>query len=119
MNLLVEIENMKEFKSLNLIPDVSGGFGLMQIGIFDWLAQNTFMAVGIFFILFVVILVIYFKLFVRIIYEGTTYRHYRKGRLMREGDKGGTIFLLPFFDKLEIIPPTEPNPDSFDDTLFE
>ena len=89
----------------------------MQTGMLDWLSQNLFIAVGIMFVLFVVILAIYFKLFVRIIYEGTTYRHYRKGRLMQESDKGGTVFLLPFFDKLEIIPPADPTVEDIADYL--
>lgn len=89
----------------------------MQTGIMDWLAQNTFVAVGIFFILFVVILAIYFKLYARIINEGTTYKHFRKGRLMRESDKGGMVVLIPFFDKLEIIPPDEPSVEDTADYL--
>ena len=89
----------------------------MQAGIMDWLAQNLLITVGIFFTVFVVILAIYFKLYVRIIYEGTTYKHYRKGRLMRESDKGGTIFLLPFFDNLEVIPPAESTVEDIADYL--
>ena len=57
------------------------------------------------------------KLYARIIYVGTTYKHFRKGRLLRESDKGGTIFLIPFLDKLEIIPPDEPSVEDTADYL--
>jgi hypothetical protein len=65
----------------------------------------------------VVILAIYFKLYARIIYEGTTYKHFRKGRLMRESNKGGMVVLIPFLDKLEIIPPDEPSVEDTADYL--
>ena len=95
----------------------------LQADMLDWLAQNLLFLVGIIFILQVVMLAIYAKLFVRIIQKGTTYRHYRKGRLKRESEKGGMIFLIPFLDKLEIIPPAEPTlegtNDYFDDKEFE
>jgi len=53
--------------------------------------------------LFVIILIIYIKLYVRIFYEGTLYRHYRKGRLLTENDQGGMVALIPFFDRLEVF----------------
>ena len=95
----------------------------MQADLMEWFSQNLLLTVGMFFILQVVVLAIYAKLFVRIIQNGTTYRHYRKGRLKRESEKGGMIFLIPFLDKLEIIPPAEPTledtNDYFDDKEFE
>lgn len=96
---------------------------MIQSGSMNWFAENVLLSVLIIFIVLVVILGIYLKLQVHVIYEGTIYRHYRKGRLLLESDKGGMIFLLPFFDKLEIIPPTEPTSedttDYFDDKEFE
>ncbi|TFG95083.1 hypothetical protein E4H12_14015 [Candidatus Thorarchaeota archaeon] len=95
----------------------------MQADLMEWFSQNLLLTVGILFILQVVLLAIYAKLFVRIIQEGTTYRHYRKGRLLRESIKGGMVVLLPFLDKLEIIPPVEPTlkdtNDYFDDKESE
>ncbi|MGY5881538.1 MAG: hypothetical protein RTV31_14905 [Candidatus Thorarchaeota archaeon] len=85
----------------------------------NWFAENVFLTFLFILILLVVILAIYFKLYVRIIYEGTTYKHFRKGLLLRESNKGGTVFLLPFFDKLEIVNPAEPTSHSFDDNEFE
>ncbi|MGY5859432.1 MAG: hypothetical protein RTU63_08680 [Candidatus Thorarchaeota archaeon] len=77
----------------------------MQAGISNWFAQNLFLTLVILIILQVVILAIYLKFFLRIIHEGTTYRHYRKGRLLRESNKGGMILLIPFIDKFEIVAP--------------
>lgn len=95
----------------------------MQSGIFNWFAQNLTLTLVILIILQVMILAIYLKLFLRIIYEGTTYRHYRKGRLLRESNRGGMILLIPFIDKFEIVPPTESTvedtADYFDDREFE
>jgi regulator of protease activity HflC (stomatin/prohibitin superfamily) len=53
--------------------------------------------------LWVFVLMIYIKLFVRIFYEGTIYRHYRKGRLLKESDQGGMVVLIPFIDRLEVF----------------
>ena len=82
---------------------------LLQIGIFDWLGSNLAYMMFAFSMLFFIILVIYIKLFVRIFYEGTLYRHYRKGKLLTENDQGGTVVLIPFIDRLEIFDkePTE------------
>ena len=94
---------------------MGGSFMLIQTGIFDWFSQNLMLTVGLFFVILVLILAFYLKLFARMVYEGTVYRHYRKGRLLRESDRGGLVILIPFIDKLEIIPPTEPTTDSVDE----
>lgn len=66
--------------------------------------------------LVVFILIIYIKLFVRFFYEGTLYRHYRRGRLLKESDKGGRVLLFPFIDKLEVFNGTS---TEFDEYLDE
>lgn len=95
----------------------------VQAEILDWLTQNVFFTVVLFTILFIVILAIYIKLFVRIVNEGITYRHYRKGRLLRESNNGGMVVLIPFLDRIEIFPPCEPallDPTDFpDENAFE
>jgi hypothetical protein len=53
--------------------------------------------------LFFIILMIYIKLFVSVFYEGTLYRHYRRGRIIKESDKGGVVALIPFIDRLEVF----------------
>ncbi|MFW9847124.1 MAG: hypothetical protein ACFFD6_10270 [Candidatus Thorarchaeota archaeon] len=75
---------------------------MAQTGIFDWLVENLGLAILLLGVSLIILMAIYFKLYVRIIYEGTTYRHYRKGRLVKETNKGGMVILIPFFDKLEI-----------------
>ena len=92
---------------------------LLQIGILEWLHQNALLTFFLFFILFVIIFALYLRFYVRILYDGTRYRHYRKGRLLRESDKGGIVFLLPFFDKLEVID-SDPSTDhdTIDDSVF-
>ncbi|TFG31881.1 hypothetical protein EU528_04925 [Candidatus Thorarchaeota archaeon] len=80
----------------------------MQAEIMEWFSQNLVLTVSIFIIIFIMILAIYIKLFVHLIYEGITFRHFRKGRLLRESYNGGLVVLIPFLDKLELIPPCEP-----------
>jgi hypothetical protein len=76
---------------------------LIQASVFDWLGSNlAFMVFGLG-MLMVFILMIYIKFFVRIFYEGTVYRHYRKGRLLVESDQGGMVVLIPFLDRLEVF----------------
>ena len=53
--------------------------------------------------LWVIILIIYIKLYVRYFYEGTLYRHYRRGKLIKESDQGGLVARIPFFDRLEVF----------------
>ena len=76
---------------------------LIQASFFDWLGSNLAGVMYTFGMLFVIILVIYIKLFVRFFYEGTLYRHYRRDRLLTENDKGGRVLLIPFIDRLEIF----------------
>ena len=76
---------------------------MLQASLFDWLGSNLAFTVFALGMLNVFILMIYIKLYVRIFYEGTLYRHYRKGKLLRESDKGGMVALIPFFDRLEVF----------------
>jgi len=69
----------------------------------EWIGSNLAYMMFAFSMLFVIILIIYIKLYVRIFYEGTLYRHYRKGRLLTENDQGGMVALIPFFDRLEVF----------------
>jgi hypothetical protein len=69
----------------------------------DWLGSNAASMMFAFSMLFFIILVIYVKLFVRIFYEGTLYRHYRRGRLLTESNNGGMVVLIPFIDRLEVF----------------
>lgn len=77
---------------------------MIQTGMTGWSSQNLLLTVLVLSMFFVLILAVYIKFQVRIIYEGTRYKHYRKGVLMRESNKGGMVVLIPFLDKLEIIP---------------
>ena len=76
---------------------------LIQASFMEWLGSNLAYLMFTFSMLFVIILVIYIKLFARFFYEGTLYRHYRRGRLLTENDQGGMVYLIPFIDKLEVF----------------
>lgn len=76
---------------------------LIQASFMEWLGSNLAYLMFTFSMLFVIILVIYIKLFVRFFYEGTLYRHYRRGRLLTENNQGGIVYLIPLIDKLEIF----------------
>ena len=76
---------------------------MMQAQIMEWLGSNLAYMMFAFSMLIFIILVIYIKMFVRIFYEGTLYRHYRKGRLLTESDQGGMVVLIPFMDRLEVF----------------
>jgi hypothetical protein len=76
---------------------------LIQSSIFDWLGSNFAYMLYAFSMLWVIILIIYIKAFVRYFYEGTLYRHYRRGKLIKESDQGGLVALIPFFDRLEVF----------------
>jgi regulator of protease activity HflC (stomatin/prohibitin superfamily) len=69
----------------------------------DWLGSNIAYTMFALTMLFVIIFIIYIKLYVRVFYEGTQYRHYRLGKLLEENDEGGTVFLIPFIDRLEVF----------------
>jgi hypothetical protein len=113
---------MKGVKSIHILSMLWEVISL-QTGIFDWLAQNVFFSVALLSVLFIVLLAIYIKLFVRIVYEGITYRHFRKGRLLKESNSGGMVVLIPFLDRIEIFPPCEPalldSTDFTDEKEFE
>jgi hypothetical protein len=87
---------------IDSITDISDKM-LLQASVFDWLGSNLAFMVFSLGMLFVFILMIYIKLFVRIFYEGTLYRHYRKGKLLTENDQGGMVVLIPLLDRLEVF----------------
>jgi hypothetical protein len=76
---------------------------LIQVSFMEWLGSNLAYLMFTFSMLFVIILVVYIKLFVRFFYEGTLYRHYRRGRLVTENNQGGMVYLIPFIDRLEVF----------------
>ena len=76
---------------------------LIQASFMEWLGSNLAYLMFAFSMLFIIILIIYIKLFVRYFYKGTLYRHYRRGRLLTENDQGGMVYLIPFIDKLEVF----------------
>jgi hypothetical protein len=88
---------------------------MIQASFFDWLGSNLAGVMYTLGMLFVIILVIYIKLFVRFFYEGTLYRHYRRGRLLTENDKGGRVVLIPIFDRLEVFESESTEFDGFPD----
>jgi len=76
---------------------------MMQASVFDWLGSNLAFIVFSLGMLWVFILMIYIKFFVRFFYEGTLYRQYRRGQLIKESDHGGLVAMIPFFDRLEVF----------------
>ena len=76
---------------------------LLQAPFGDWLGSNLAFAMFSLGMLSVFILMIYIKLFVRFFYEGTLYRHYRRGKLIKESDQGGLVALIPLIDRLEVF----------------
>jgi hypothetical protein len=50
----------------------------------------------------IIILVIYVNHFAKIVRQGIHFKHFRKGRLFREGSGGGLIVRIPFSDVLEV-----------------
>ena len=69
----------------------------------DWLGSSFAFIMFTFSMLFFFILIIYIKLYVRVIYEGTQYRHYRLSKLLRVGDGYVRILLVPIIDRLEVF----------------
>lgn len=65
--------------------------------------------------LFVIFLIIYIKLYVRVFYKGTHYKHYRLGRLVKDNTEGGTVLLIPVIDRLEVFEDTTPKLDRYTD----
>jgi len=76
---------------------------MIQVPFMDWLGSNIAYVMFTFSMLFVIILVIYIKLYVRVFYKGTHYRHYRLGKLLRESNEGGTVLLIPVIDRIEVF----------------
>jgi hypothetical protein len=77
---------------------------MLQSSALDWLATNLWFVVLLFGIINLVIVASYVKFYVRIIREGFTYRHYRKGKLLKESREGGIVALIPLLDEIEIDP---------------
>lgn len=89
---------------------------MIQASVMDWLGSNIAYMMFTFSMLFFIIMIVYIKLFVRIFYRGTLYRHYRNGRLLEENDQGGMVRLIPFIDRLEVF---DRESTEFDDDLDE
>ncbi len=73
----------------------------MQASILAWLGDNLAIFIALVTILMMILLGIYIKMFVSILPEGTHYRLFRKGKIIREAN-GGLVVRIPFFDVLEI-----------------
>ncbi len=86
---------------------------MIQIPFIDWLGSNLAYTMFAFSMLFVIILTFYIKLFTRYLYEGTLYRHYRLGKLVRESAQGGRVLLIPIIDRLEIFENESPTTEDF------
>jgi hypothetical protein len=76
---------------------------MAQVPFMDWLGSNIAYTMFAFSMLFVIIMAIYIKLYVRVFYKGTHYRHYRLGKLLRDSNEGGTVLLIPVIDRLEVF----------------
>jgi hypothetical protein len=76
---------------------------MFQAGFFDWLGSSFAFVMFTFSMLFFFLLIIYIKLYVRVFYEGTHYRHYRLGKLLAESENGGRVLLVPIIDRLEVF----------------
>jgi hypothetical protein len=81
----------------------------------DWLGSNLAGMMFAISMLLVIIMVIYIKLYVRIFYKGTLYRHYRRGRLLTENDQGGRVLLIPLIDRLETFDRESTESDEYPD----
>lgn len=58
---------------------------------------------GVLVVMLIVLIVVYVRLNVRIFAPGTHYRHYRKGRVILEGNNGGMVVKIPFLDHIEVV----------------
>jgi hypothetical protein len=76
---------------------------MIQSAFFDWLGSNLAYLMFAFGMLWVIFLMLYIKFFVRVFYEGTLYRHYRRGRIIKESDQGGMVALIPLLDRIEVF----------------
>ena len=56
----------------------------------------------VFTIVFVIVLYIYSKSFVKVVRQDINYRFYRRGKLIREGRNGTLIVMIPLLDSLEL-----------------
>jgi len=65
--------------------------------------ENLGLFLGLFMVIVLVLIAVYVKLYVRIFTPGTHYRHYRKGRLIMEGNNGGMVVRVPFLDRIEVV----------------
>ncbi|MFW9789491.1 MAG: hypothetical protein ACFFE2_15155 [Candidatus Thorarchaeota archaeon] len=84
---------------------------MIQASFADWLGSNLAYAMFALGMLLVFILMVYIKFFVHYFYEGTLYRQYRRGKLIKESDRGGLVTLIPLFDRLEVFDEEDENND--------
>jgi regulator of protease activity HflC (stomatin/prohibitin superfamily) len=71
----------------------------MQAGLFDWFAQNWALSIFVFGVLFIFLLAIYIKKYVRIFDPNIFYVHLRKGKAKKQGE-GGMVVRIPFLDRI-------------------
>ncbi|MDF1538710.1 MAG: SPFH domain-containing protein [Candidatus Thorarchaeota archaeon] len=71
----------------------------MQASIFDWLAQNPAIAIGVAAILGILLFGLYVKKYVRIFDPNIFYVHLRKGKAKKQGE-GGMVIRIPFLDRI-------------------
>ncbi len=67
----------------------------MQFGIFD----NLWVAVFVFGVMFVMLLALYIKKYIRIFDPNIFYVHLRKGKAIKQGE-GGMVIRIPFLDRI-------------------
>ncbi|MHA1637015.1 MAG: SPFH domain-containing protein [Candidatus Thorarchaeota archaeon] len=67
----------------------------MQLGLFD----NTWIAVFLFGVMFIMLLALYIKKYVRIFDPNVFYVHLRKGKAIKQGE-GGMVVRIPFLDRI-------------------
>ncbi|RDE11362.1 MAG: hypothetical protein C4K48_11770 [Candidatus Thorarchaeota archaeon] len=71
----------------------------MQADIFNWLSSNPGLAIGLFLVLFVLLIGFYVKKYVRIFDPNIFYVHLRKGKAIKQGE-GGMVVRIPFLDRI-------------------
>jgi len=75
----------------------------MLLQILDDLLNNWQLIFLSFTTLIIILMALYIKMYARIYPPGTHYRHYRKGRIIREGNNGGMVIMIPFLDSVEVV----------------
>lgn len=74
---------------------------LEQISIYDLFFENLQLSLLLIIAVVIIIEVIFVKLFVKIVRQGVHFKHFRRGRLIKESRDGGICSLIPIIDRLE------------------